>query len=192
MMRTVLFCVVALTIVSQCSAGGGLHALFAKGGPSYFFGTQLGSVGGSPGSSSWHIGPSIGLGVQFPRSEDLSLVLMFQHSWHSFKPAERTTVEGSPKAKATEVTFYAKYGGGEVYLLGGLGYSFQHRDDANFVTSLGYAGTVNGGEQTMFILLVGLGGTFRVSPSFAVIVEGTFRFRTYSSLALEIGIEWDW
>ena len=182
---------IVLATFSQCRAEDHLHALIAKGGPSYFVSTQLGGVGGGPSSSSWRIGPTFALGIQFPRSEDLSLVLMFQHSWHSFAAAERTTVGGSPHARVTEITFSAKYGR-DFYFLGGLGYSSQHRDDANFITSLGYAGTVNGGDQTMFLLLIGMGGMFRISPNFVIILEGTFRFRTYSSLALETGIAWEW
>ena len=180
-----------LAVVSQTRAEDHLHALIAKGGPSYFVSTQLGGVGGGPSSSSWRIGPTFALGLQFPRSEELSLVLMFQHSWHSFAPAERTTVEGSPQARVTEVTFSAKYGR-DLYFLGGLGYSSQHRDDANFVTYLGNTGTASGGDQTMFLLLIGMGGRFRISSNLAAIVEGTCRFRTYSSLALETGIAWEW
>jgi len=64
------------------------------------------------------------------------------------------------------------------------------RYDATRVLQNGYIDVSPGGHQTMFILQVGLGAKHPVAAKLSAFVEGTFRFRRYSSLAFEIGVAW--
>jgi hypothetical protein len=190
MIRTVAL--VALVIVFLADGFGeeNSRAVVFKGGLSYFVGTPLGGIGGSPSSTAYKIGQSFGVGVQFPRSEELSLLLMFHYSMHAEKPAQGTSILGNPKATIVDVTFSAKYGSGIPYFLGGIGYSVTKRDDATRVLQNGYSYVSSGDHQTMFILHAGFGAKHPVAANLSAFVEGTFRFRRYSSLAIEIGLAW--
>ncbi len=129
----------------------------------------------------------MGLGVQFRRSQTLSLVLMLDYSAYHFSPVRGTTVTNSPTAEVADLSISAKLASNELYLLAAIGYTHEHRDDAAFEIPSGWSGSVGGADEFRLFLNLGFGVQFSFTEVIGLFVQTNFRFRDYSTLSLEIG-----
>jgi hypothetical protein len=166
--------------------------LLFKGGPAYYVYTTPGGIGGGPSGSTWNFGPSIGIGLQFPRSESFSLVLMFDYSTYSYDPNPDIVVTGRPRAQVYDLSISAMKVSGNAYAFAGLGLSHAHRDNVNYISvgSYIFPGEVSGGNETMPFINLGIGMQFAISDMLMCFVQGNARFRSYSTFAPEAGISY--
>ena len=156
-------------------------------GPSVYLNTAIDGVGGGSSGAEWNAGPTLGLGIQIVRSKSVILVIDGAYSAYTFKPPPGTTAVGNVRARVYDISVNAKTGG-NVYVQGGLGLAYSVRDDGNYAESGGIAGSFSGAEGPSYILRISLGGQFPITEKLSMFVQGDFRFRAYSTLAVETGV----
>jgi hypothetical protein len=192
MKTSIILLILCLTPVSSSQTSTPKTMLLFKGGPAYYVYTTPDGIGGGPSGSTWKFGPSIGIGLQLPRSESFSLVLMFDYSTYSYDPHPGVVVTGRPRAQAYDVSISAMKVSGNAYAFAGLGLSHAHRDDVNyiFVGSQITPGEISGGNETMPFINLGIGMQFAISDMFKWFVQGNARFRAYSTFGPEAGVSY--
>lgn len=190
---------IALTLALLCGMLGasGLqaqrYAVVAKGGYIDYAGACIGSLGGGGCDRNWERGPIIGLGMRLRTSESFAIEGILDYSWHGYARKEwETSLVNDPWNRIVELNTIARLSIGlyqQVYLdlLGGIGLSYQDKDD--LVHAYPERVYTTAGVQSFHVSgVLGLALEGRVADRIEVSLEGTWQMRTYISPAVQLGI----
>ncbi|MCB2205101.1 hypothetical protein KQI65_10155 [bacterium] len=169
------------------------YAVVVKGGYSDYGEACIGGIGGGGCEWNWERGPILGIGIRRRTSESFAVEAVLDYSWHRYRGGEwEMNLVNEPWNRILELNAIARYSIAlyrPVYfnLLGGMGLSYQDKDDLVREYD-GQVYTTAGVESFHVSGVLGFALEGRVADRIELSLEGTWHMRYYISPTVQLGI----
>ncbi|MGE5352118.1 MAG: outer membrane beta-barrel protein [Acidobacteriota bacterium] len=185
MLKKILLIVLTISGIISAQEKGEVY-LLAKAGVAQ---SSLGSMnlGGGP-VSHWKKGPHFALGIEYHLVRITSFQLLAEYSDFGFdyKGYDPTSVPGNPVSRIVDLMANAKLNFGVVYLLAGLGCSYNHNNEVIWIhetppsldppSRMGEV-MIHAQSTLRFAAQLGLGLDIPLSRNISIMLEYALRFR---------------
>ncbi len=158
--------------------------LLAQAGLSSYVPASIGDLGShGGGGSDWKTGPIVGIGARMALSQAFSVGATIEYSTHQYDPGEFGAIYDATN-RVLDLNGIGRISFGlsnplGASILGGIGFSYQDRDAT---------GSIPGSSGWDVGAVLGVGLAVDLSRYVEIFLDGSLRFRSYTTAIAQIGI----